>query len=103
MLTDESSVAAIGGLTESDAQARLKADGYNELPRPGRRTPFRIVFEVLREPMMALLSGGGVIYLALGDRTEALIHVLEAKSAFVLARAFTYWTRGGTAELRRFM
>jgi Ca2+-transporting ATPase len=73
MLTDESSVAAIGGLTESDAQARLKADGYNELPRPGRRTPFRIVFEVLREPMMALLLGGGVIYLALGDRTEALI------------------------------
>jgi Ca2+-transporting ATPase len=31
------------------------------------------VFEVLREPMMALLLGGGVIYLALGDRTEALI------------------------------
>jgi len=61
------------GLTEVAAQARLKAEGYNELPRPGRRTPFRIIFEVLREPMMALLLGGGVIYLALGDRTEALI------------------------------
>jgi P-type Ca2+ transporter type 2C len=61
------------GLTEAAAQARLKAEGYNELPRPGRRTPFRIIFEVLREPMMALLLGGGVIYLALGDRTEALI------------------------------
>jgi hypothetical protein len=44
MLTDESSVAAIGRLTESDALARLKADGYNELPRPGRHTPFRIVW-----------------------------------------------------------
>jgi len=72
-MTSESAVALILGLTESDAQARLKAEGYNELPRPGRRTPFRIVFEVLREPMMALLLGGGVIYLALGDRTEALI------------------------------
>jgi P-type Ca2+ transporter type 2C len=61
------------GLTEAAAQARLKAEGYNELPRPGRRTPFHIIFEVLREPMMALLLGGGVIYLALGDRTEALI------------------------------
>jgi P-type Ca2+ transporter type 2C len=60
-------------LAELEAQARLKADGYNEVPRPGRRTPFRIVFEVLREPIMALLLGGGVIYLALGDRTEALI------------------------------
>src|SRR5450759_2199334 len=61
------------GLTEAAAQARLQAEGYNELRRPGRRTPFRIIFEVLREPMMALLLGGGVIYLALGDRTEALI------------------------------
>ena len=63
----------IGGLTEADAQARLKAEGYNELPRPDRRTPLRIVFEVVREPMMALLLGGGVIYLALGDLKEALI------------------------------
>jgi Ca2+-transporting ATPase len=70
---NESPAAAIVGLTEADAQARLKTDGFNELPRPGRRTPFRIIFEVLREPMMALLLGGGVIYLALGDRTEALI------------------------------
>ncbi len=66
-------MAAISGLSEAAAQARLKAEGYNELPRPGRRTPLRIIFEVLREPMMALLLGGGVIYLALGDRTEALI------------------------------
>jgi Ca2+-transporting ATPase len=70
---DDSSVADISGLTEAAAQTRLKAEGYNELPRPARRTPFRIIFEVLREPMMALLLGGGVIYLALGDRTEALI------------------------------
>jgi P-type Ca2+ transporter type 2C len=78
MLTDGPSVATKVGLTEAAAQARLKADGYNEIPRPGRRTPFRIVFEVLREPMMALLLGGGVIYLALGDRTEALILIAFA-------------------------
>ncbi len=53
--------------------ARLKAEGYNELPRPGRRTPLHIIFEVVREPIMALLLGGGVIYLVLGDLTEALI------------------------------
>ena len=63
----------ITGLTEADAQARLKSDGYNELARPGRRTPLRIVFEVVREPIMALLLGGGLVYLALGDRTEAII------------------------------
>ena len=73
MPADDSSVAAISGLTEAAAQTRLKAEGYNELPRPGRRTPFRIIFEVLREPMMALLLGGGAIYLALGDLS--LIHI----------------------------
>jgi Ca2+-transporting ATPase len=73
VLIDDSPVTAISGLTESDAQARLKAEGYNELPRPGRRTPFRIILEIVREPIMALLLGGCVIYLALGDREEALI------------------------------
>ncbi len=33
----------------------------------------RIAFEVLREPMLALLLAGGVAYLLLGDLTEALI------------------------------
>jgi Ca2+-transporting ATPase len=82
--TPDSSVPAIGGLSEVDAQARLKAEGYNELPRPGRRTPLRIVFEVLREPMMALLLGGGVIYLALGDRSEALILLAFATMSVVI-------------------
>ena len=34
---------------------------------------FRIAIGVLREPMLALLMAGGVAYLLLGDRTEALI------------------------------
>ena len=33
----------------------------------------RIVLEVLREPMLALLLGGGLVYLALGDLKEAII------------------------------
>jgi P-type Ca2+ transporter type 2C len=61
------------GLTEAEAQARLKAEGFNELPRTQRRSALRIVFEVLREPMLALLIAGGVVYLLLGNREEALI------------------------------
>ncbi|MES1149525.1 MAG: cation-transporting P-type ATPase, partial [Bradyrhizobium guangdongense] len=61
------------GLTEQEAQARLKADGYNELPRQERRTPLRIILEVLREPMLVLLLGAGLVYLLLGDLREALI------------------------------
>jgi len=72
-LNNRLSSASLRGLSEADAQVRLKAEGYNELPRPDRRTPLRIILEVVREPMLALLLGGGVIYLALGDLKEALI------------------------------
>ena len=47
------------GLTASEAQARLRAEGFNELPRTGRRTIGGLILEVLREPMFALLLGGG--------------------------------------------
>ena len=61
------------GLSVQEAAARLIADGPNELPKPDRRTAFRIILEVLREPMLALLLAGGVIYLFLGSIEEALI------------------------------
>jgi P-type Ca2+ transporter type 2C len=61
------------GLSSAEAAARLAADGPNELARAGRRSVLRIAFEVLREPMLALLLAGGVAYLLLGDLTEALI------------------------------
>jgi P-type Ca2+ transporter type 2C len=61
------------GLSASSAAQRLKKEGFNELPTPDRRGFLRILSEVLREPMFALLIGGGVVYLLLGDRTEALL------------------------------
>ena len=64
--------AAIG-LTEAEAQARLRSEGFNDLPKTDHRTFLRIVGDVLREPMFALLLGAGVIYLVLGDLTEALM------------------------------
>lgn len=59
------------GLTEIQAQARLRAEGYNDLPTSERRTLLDIAAGVLREPMFALLLGAGVVYLALGDLGEA--------------------------------
>ena len=84
MSNDPSSFASSRGLSEADARARLKAEGYNELPRPDRRTPLYIILEVLREPMMALLIGGGVIYLILGDLKEALILLAFATLSIVI-------------------
>lgn len=63
----------IPGLGDAEAVARQKAEGFNELPRPERRTPLRIILEVVREPMLALLLGGGAIYMVIGDLKDALI------------------------------
>jgi Ca2+-transporting ATPase len=84
MSNDASSLAAIRGLSEAEVQARLKAEGHNELPRPDRRTPLRIMLEVLREPMLALLLGGGVIYLVLGDLKDALVLLAFATLSVVI-------------------
>ena len=65
--------AASHGLTPEQAQDRLATEGFNELPHAHRRTPWRIILDVLREPMLALLIAGGVVYLLLGNREEALI------------------------------
>jgi P-type Ca2+ transporter type 2C len=61
------------GLSASSAAQRLKEEGFNELPTPDRRGFLRILSEVVREPMFALLIGGGIVYLLLGDHTEALL------------------------------
>ncbi|PIT05344.1 ATPase [Bradyrhizobium nitroreducens] len=65
--------AGSAGLSEAEVRLRLHQDGFNELPRAERRTPLRIVIEVLREPMLALLLCGGLVYLLLGDLREALL------------------------------
>ena len=61
------------GLSEQEAANRLREEGFNELPARYRRTLIRIVMEILREPMFALLLAAGAVYLAIGDLREAVI------------------------------
>ena len=68
----------LGGLTAAAAAARLRKDGYNELPSADHRNLVRIFLEVLRQPMFALLLAGGAVYLLLGDRVEASILLIFA-------------------------
>ncbi len=61
------------GLSAGEAAERLRRDGRNELPQERQRSSIRIVLEALREPMLQLLLGAGVIYLVIGNLAEALI------------------------------
>ncbi|MFZ4407006.1 MAG: cation-translocating P-type ATPase [Paracraurococcus sp.] len=78
MSPDTAAAAPAQGLSAAEAAARLASEGPNELPRGGRRTPWRIALEVLREPMLALLLAGGVLYLLLGSKEEAAILLVFA-------------------------
>jgi len=61
------------GLSEEDAAGILKNDGYNELPSQKKQSLFSILLNVLKEPMLLLLLGAGLIYLLLGEVKDALI------------------------------
>ncbi len=80
------------GLTGREAAERLRVEGPNALPARERRTGLRIIVEVVREPMFALLLGAGVLYLLVGSRGEAL--VLFAFACFSVAIAIIQEGRG---------
>ena len=72
-MSQDFNIAAIKGLSEADAAARLITEGYNELPSSIHRSFWAIVFEVVREPMFLLLLACGGLYLVLGDVEEAMM------------------------------
>jgi len=76
-----SGVSADGGFTRSvfpgpfreRSRRPSQTGGPNTLPQTDRRTFIRIILEILREPMFALLLGAALIYLVLGDLKEAIV------------------------------
>ncbi|MES2700536.1 MAG: cation-translocating P-type ATPase [Pseudomonadota bacterium] len=70
--------ASPAGLDENEVARRLSTEGYNELPRQGRRGIPRIFVDVVRDPMLAMLLCAGFIYMILGDKQEAMILVAFA-------------------------
>jgi Ca2+-transporting ATPase len=77
---------APGGLSAAEAAQRLAADGPNELPAQRRRSDLRLLLEVLREPMLALLVVGASAYALLGDPMDAA--ALAVAAAVVIALTF---------------
>lgn len=71
-LKDEQ-VKNITGLTQAQADKKLKEEGFNELPSSKKRSIFKIAFEVIKEPMFLLLVSCGAIYLFLGESKDAIM------------------------------
>jgi P-type Ca2+ transporter type 2C len=84
VMSDEA-VSVVTGLSETEAASRLEADGPNQWPRPKHRSLARMVLEILREPMFALLLDAGGVYLALGDIGEGITLLVFAQLSAVIA------------------
>jgi Ca2+-transporting ATPase len=76
VLADYNSVL-LKGLPEAEAAARLKAEGFNELPTSKPRSLLATIWEIVREPMILLLVGAGIIYLFLGELRDSLVLLLS--------------------------
>ena len=88
------------GLTSTEAAARLAQEGPNALPAQGARGFGRIVLDVVREPMLLLLLGAGLVYLALGDLQEALVLVAFAGLSILITVMQEARTERAVAALR---
>jgi len=63
----------IKGLSAQEVSRKLRKHGYNEIPSQKRRSAFAIFFSVVKEPMLLLLIGCGLVYLFLGETDDALM------------------------------
>jgi len=73
MYLKEEQVKNITGLSQVEADKKLKEEGFNELPSSKKRSMFKIAFEVIKEPMFLLLVSCGIIYLIIGEPKDAIM------------------------------
>jgi len=63
----------LNGLCAAEANRRLDAEGFNELPSGERRSPWAIAAGVLREPMFGMLVAAAALYGVIGEIGEAVL------------------------------
>src|SRR4051812_23577508 len=73
MSTSVAERSTLRGLCASEAAERLTVDGPNELPTAKPRNLAQQARDVLREPMLLLLVGAGVLYFVLAEPLDGVI------------------------------
>lgn len=76
----------VTGLTQAEASESLSKSGYNELPSAQPKSVFRIILDVIKEPMLILLVSCGTLYMLIGSFGEGIM--LMASILIVIAISF---------------
>lgn len=77
----------ITGLSSKKAAELLRAEGANRFLTEDERTWFRIVFDIVREPMFLLLAVACIIYFILGDFYEGALMLV----AMILVASISFF------------
>jgi Ca2+-transporting ATPase len=93
-------VVAPTGLTSSEAQRLLLEHGANDLPGTRPRSLLRVIRDVLAEPMLALLLVAAAVYIALGERREAIALSISSFVIIAISVAQARRTEYALAKLR---
>lgn len=71
------------GLSEREAERRLANNGFNELETEKPKKLWAFLFDIVKEPMIALLVISATIYYLLGEPSEGIL--LSASVFFIMA------------------
>jgi Ca2+-transporting ATPase len=88
------------GLTAAEAERRRAEDGPNELPSARPRNLLQQVTDVLREPMLLLLVGAGLVNFLLAELLDGVILMLFVVIVVFISTYQEHQTEGALAALR---
>lgn len=66
-------ITNFSGLSQIEAEARLRNNGFNELSSQKKKNVFGMLLSVLSEPMLLLLLAAGIIYLFMGEIRDSIM------------------------------
>ncbi len=100
MAPDRTEPTATFGLAGHEAVARLAAEGANELPPARGRGWFGQIAGVLREPMILLLLGAGLVHVLLAEPLDALLLLGSVLLVIAISVGQEHRTETALAALR---
>ena len=88
------------GLTSEEATRRLAVDGPNELPTTASRNIFREAWGVIRQPMLLLLLGAGMVNFLLAEPLDGAMLMAFVVVVIVISIYQEHKTERALAALR---
>ena len=88
------------GLTSEQAARRLAADGPNELPTAKQRNIFGEAWDVIREPMLLLLLGAGLVNFLLAEPLDGAMLMVFVVVVITISIYQEHKTERALAALR---